>query len=233
MGDERADALEAARAVLRERERLLDEARSAMGSSTARMCDAIVEELEELARQRAEIANEAREEYAVRMQQLIEAIAAVDAQSAATQDAILDFQQRSAAKEDQYTADIARMNEEAKRIQKMTAEAKDQRTKQIAALEAEVEAAENDFAAKIEATARLAEKLRQSLQTTRQRKIEMMQAEKNRSAERTRLLKENSMIRRRLFLLENEVKRAKGSVFGLRKEVSGEVGPRRTTSLFL
>jgi phage-related minor tail protein len=111
--------------------------------------------------------------------------------------------------------------------------AAEQRKRQIATLEDEIEAVEAEFAGKMDNASRVAMKLRATLEMLQKRKVERIVEEKQRSADRNRGLRENSKLRRRIFVLEQHVTRSREILYGLRRDVSATVGPRITASLFL
>jgi hypothetical protein len=190
-------------------------------------------QLRELARQKADFLNQMKLREQDRMAQLVELISDIDTQNTDSQTEITEFQDDSAVKEAEYRVKINSLTSEITKIQGRRRIALQRRQQQFSALHSEIDAIETEFGGKMEKATRMAERLRLALGIVKQRKQERVTAEKQRSAERSRLLKENSALRRKIFMLENQVLRAQRTVSGLRREVSATVGPRVTASLFL
>jgi hypothetical protein len=190
-------------------------------------------QLKELSRQKANFLNDMKLNEQARMSQLVELISDVDSQNTDSQQEINEFQNDSAVKESEYRVKINSLTSEITKLQERRENALQRRQQQFAVIHSEIDAIEREFGGKMEKATRIAEKLRLALGILKQRKQERVMAEKQRSAERSRLLKENSALRRKVFVLENQVSRAQRIVSGLRREVSATVGPRVTASLFL
>jgi DNA repair exonuclease SbcCD ATPase subunit len=190
-------------------------------------------QLKEIDREKEDFLKASQSGEHARMAQLIELICAVDGQGSENQNEIQEFQADSASKEAQYRAELTTLTSEITKTHEKQRTAAQQRRGRIAALQSEIDVIESEFSGKMANAARIGEKLRVALGMVKQRKQEVLQAEKQRSTDRSKLLRENSALRRKIFALETQIVRARGSASGLRREVSATVGARLTASLFL
>jgi hypothetical protein len=135
--------------------------------------------------------------------------------------------------EAQHRSDLERVVAQIAQVHAQRARAEEQRRARAAIVQADIAKIETEFRAKMADTARVAARLRAALENAKLRKGQQLENERERAAERGKLLQENSALKIRLSKLENDVKITRGNVTTLKKQVTITIGPRRAASLLI
>jgi chromosome segregation ATPase len=193
----------------------------------------IDQKLREIEDEAATLTREMKEDEAENRRRLMDMVVALDEQSNQTQEEITRIQSDGALRETQHRSDLKRIVEEIAQVRVERARAEEQRRARVAIVQADITKIEDEFKAKMADAARVAARLRAALENAKLRKGQQLANERERAAERGKLLQENSALKIRISKLENDVRIARGNVTALKKHVTVAIGPRRAASLLI
>jgi hypothetical protein len=191
------------------------------------------DKLREIKDEATALARTAKEEEAENRRQLIEMVVALDEDGCRLQEEVAKIQQGSAEREAQHRGELERVVAQITQVRAQRGRLAEQRRARAATVQAEIEKLETDFAAKMGGAARVAARLRGSLESANWRRSQQLANERERASEIAKHLQENSALTIRLSKLESDLRIARGSVATLKKQVTVAIGARRAASLFI
>ena len=163
---------------------------------------------------------------------LTEITSMMDVQEAQCEQEIKKIQEKMKAKEEHYYAQLNNLYAELQRAKDRRKAAADKRIEKVAALQAQIDRVESEYKEKIRQANKVAEKLKASLTTANLKKSQQLELEKRRTEE-SRLLNEESLsLQQQVFEMQKDLQRAKEESQLRRRELSAQIGARRTASLF-
>jgi hypothetical protein len=227
-------AATAARATLQSLERSIADLRQPPAESPAPEELALVERmLGEVQKQAEALAQAVKSGGADNHGQLMDMVVTVDEDAARLQEEVAKIQREAALREAQYRSDLELVVAQIAHVRAERASANDERRTQVAKIQAEIDNIEAGFSAQMAKAVRIAARLQAMLENAKWRKGQQLANERERAAERGKLLQENSALKIRLSRVENNIRIASGDVAALTKQVTLAIGSRRAASLLI
>ncbi|OHT12548.1 hypothetical protein TRFO_03542 [Tritrichomonas foetus] len=190
------------------------------------------ERIQQLESQKQELIQLIKEDERNNQNRITEITTMMDVQDSQFDKEIAKLQEKMKQKEEAYKTQLNSLYVELQRAKDKRKATTEKRQEKVSSLQAQIDRVENEYKEKIREANSVAEKLKTSLLNANIRKSQQLELERRRTEESRMLNEESLSLQQQVFEMQKDLQRAKEESQLRRRELSAQLGPRRTASLF-